>query len=300
MGRILVIRGGAIGDFILTIPAIHLLRTELSDPHVEILGYPSVADLAVEFGFADATRSIERGPVAGFFVPNGELDPEWRRYFASFDLIVSFLYDPDGFFHENLDRAGAKSVVKGIHRIDESRSLCAAAQLAEPLQEIALFPTQTYVSFGLKRSVEAGLVAIHPGSGSPRKNWGYENWRDAARQLCQQHLARKILVVSGEAESERIGHFLQLLEAEGIAFEHLENAPLPEVARRLANCERFLGHDSGISHLAAACEVPSLLIFGPTDPNIWAPQNPGVQVVIAPEGRLDQVTADDVLSRLTS
>tara|TARA_R110002096_G_scaffold4501_18_gene21165 strand:+ start:589 stop:1488 length:900 start_codon:yes stop_codon:yes gene_type:complete len=292
MGRILVIRGGAVGDFILTLPAIELLRTQLDNPHLEILGYPAIAALAVEFGFADATRSIERGPVAGFFVPEGDLDREWQCYFSDFDLIVSYLYDPDGFFHDNLKRAGVKSVIQASHRVDESLDLPAAAQLAKPLEEIALFPERNYVTFELEPSAGTSTIAIHPGSGSPRKNWGYENWCRVATALHQQHPDSRFLVISGEAESESIADFLQLMTAAGVPFEHLQNAPLPEVARRLGHCTRFLGHDSGISHLAAACDIPVTLIFGPTRSQIWAPQNPQVRIIEAPEGRMDLVTVE--------
>ena len=46
MNRILVIRGGAIGDFVLTLPAIKLLRCHFPQAHIEILGYPKIAALA--------------------------------------------------------------------------------------------------------------------------------------------------------------------------------------------------------------------------------------------------------------
>lgn len=294
MGRILVIRGGAVGDFILTLPAIELLRTQLKDPHVEILGYSAIAELAVEFGFADATRSIERGPMAGFFVPDGDLVREWQCYFSDFDLIVSYLYDPDGYFHANLERAGARTVIQATHRIDETLDLPAAAQLAKPLEQIALYPERNYVSFDLAKASNPTTIAIHPGSGSPRKNWGYENWAAVAKALHQQSAESDFLIISGEAESEHIQDFLDLMQESQLPFEHLQGASLPEVARRLAKCRRFLGHDSGISHLAAACDLPATLIFGPTRSAIWAPQNPGVHIIEAPQGRMDLVTVEMV------
>lgn len=300
MGRILVIRGGAVGDFILTLPAIELLRTQLEKPHLEILGYPAITELATAFGFADATRSIERGPMAGFFVPDGDLVREWQCYFSDFDLIVSYLYDPDGYFHANLERAGARSVIQASHRIDETLGFPAAAQLAKPLEQIALYPDRNYVSLNLERSADSKRIAIHPGSGSPQKNWGYENWAAVAKSLHQKEPDTEYLIISGEAESENIGEFLELLSDAKLPFEHLQGAPLPEVARRLAQCSQFLGHDSGISHLAAACELPATLIFGPTRSNIWAPQNPGVQVIEAPEGRMDLVTVEMVAKPASS
>src|SRR5262245_47965098 len=65
-GRILVIRGGAIGDFILTIPALAALKQAFPNVRVEVVTYPRVAGLATEFGHADAAHSIESRAMAGF------------------------------------------------------------------------------------------------------------------------------------------------------------------------------------------------------------------------------------------
>ena len=75
-GKILVIRGGAIGDFILTLPAIGLLRENFPDCHLEILGYRHICSLAEKRHYANATRSIEYGPMAGFFNPKAARDAE--------------------------------------------------------------------------------------------------------------------------------------------------------------------------------------------------------------------------------
>ena len=73
MSRILVIRGGAIGDFILTLPALELLREAFRDAHIEILGYKHIVALAERRFYANAMRSIEYGALASFFARDGEL-----------------------------------------------------------------------------------------------------------------------------------------------------------------------------------------------------------------------------------
>jgi heptosyltransferase-2 len=108
MNRILVIRGGAIGDFILTLPAIKLLREGFPRARIEILGYESILALAERRFYADAIRSIEYGPLARFFAKGSVLPPELNEYFGSFDLIVSYLFDPDRIFQSNLKRCGIK------------------------------------------------------------------------------------------------------------------------------------------------------------------------------------------------
>ena len=73
-GRILVIRSGALGDFILTLPAIGLLRENFPACHLEILGYRHIAAIAEGRFYANSTRSIDYGPLAGFFHPRAALD----------------------------------------------------------------------------------------------------------------------------------------------------------------------------------------------------------------------------------
>ena len=86
--RILVIRGGAIGDFILTLPAIAALRRQFPQAHLEVLGYPHIAQLAVAGGLADRVQPIEARGLAGFFARGGTLEPDLMDYFSEFDLVI--------------------------------------------------------------------------------------------------------------------------------------------------------------------------------------------------------------------
>jgi heptosyltransferase-2 len=137
MNRILVIRGGAIGDFILTLPALKALRDARPGAHMEILGYKHIAVLAEKRFYAQAVHSIEYGPLARFFARNSELPAELADYFASFDLIVSYLYDPDRIFETNLRRCGVQNLICRPGRIVENAGH-AARQLARPIEELGI------------------------------------------------------------------------------------------------------------------------------------------------------------------
>src|SRR5215470_2265373 len=131
MNRILVIRGGAIGDFILTLPALKALREACPHAHIEILGYKHIAVLAENRFYAKAVRSIEYASLSSFFASSSELPAELANYFASFDLIISYLYDPDRIFENNLRRCGVEHLLCGPSSIAE-KSGHAAKQLARP------------------------------------------------------------------------------------------------------------------------------------------------------------------------
>lgn len=293
MGKILVIRGGALGDFILTLPAIRLLRESYPDNHVEILGYAPIAQLAVEAGLADAVRSIEYGAMAGFFIPGGTLDPKLVDYFRSFDLVISYLYDPDEYLKGNLEKAGVKTLIEGIYKVDE-QGAHAARQLAATLEQLALFlddPAPRLLDHAPPAEL---IIAIHPGSGSPRKNWDIINWGKTAVLLTKQHPGAEFLLVTGEVEEEHAAKIAADWTRLGIRFEHAHALPLWALAGKLAASSLFLGHDSGVSHLAAACGTPSLLLFGPTDPRIWAPHNTGVSVHRPLDFRLENLSVSEV------
>src|SRR5438046_10641268 len=137
MNRILVIRGGAIGDFVLTLPALKALREAYPDTRIEILGYKHIAVVAENRFYAQAVRSIEYGPLASFFAKNSELPAELADYFASFDLIISYLYDPDRIFESNLRRCGVENLLCGPAKIVET-AVPAARQLALPLEQLGI------------------------------------------------------------------------------------------------------------------------------------------------------------------
>jgi len=104
--RVLVIRGGAIGDFILTLPVIRLLKQSLPGAAVEVLGSPGIADLAMKAGLAENCRSLSDPGLALLFARGATLSSEWQAYFRSFHLVISYLFDPEGLLKQNLERAG--------------------------------------------------------------------------------------------------------------------------------------------------------------------------------------------------
>lgn len=295
MARVLVIRGGAIGDFILTLPAIRLLQENIPDCQLEVLGYPGIADLAVKAGLAQTTRSISDPRLALLFAKNATLDPALVEYFTSFNLIVSYLFDPDGILRDNLTRIGVKTLLDSPQRI-VSGAGHASEQLARPLQKLAMFFEEPHWRRPVFPSVtKKPLIALHTGSGSLTKNWPLEQWQRLITELQEKHPQHSLVGIVGEAEIER-----------GLLPQNLplwQNLPLTELATQLSECQLFLGHDSGISHLAATCGVPSLLLFGPTDPNTWAPPQKSVRLLRAPAGDLKllpyEVVRDTVFSLLT-
>lgn len=302
MGKILVIRGGAVGDFILTLPAIQLVRDSLPDNEIEILGYPQIAELAVAGGLADQTRSIETGELATFFAPGAQLNEQWVDYLKSFDVVISYLFDPDGYFTGNLERIGVQTLIAGPFRMDESpEALPAPQQLAQPLEQLALFLEQDYVELVYSKEKQPPaakpVIAIHPGSGSPAKNWSFSGWVQLASLIRDQYPSARFMISSGEAEYETIAELIQLFDNQAIEYEHLNGLPLVELAQRIASCQFYFGNDSGIGHLAATTGIPGMILFGSSRSHVWAPTHPMMNHLVAPNQQLGSLSAENLMDQ---
>ena len=299
MNRILIIRGGAIGDFILTLPAMRGLREAYPEAHVEVLGYKHIAALAEKRFYAGAVRSIEYAPLAAFFGRGAELPDDLANYFAGFDLIISYLYDPDGIFATNLRRCGVEDLIIGRSKLEEDAP--AAQQLARAMRELdveisdfapRVFPSREdrQLAAEFLRGLPEPVVALHPGSGSAAKNWPLENWLTFGSDLLgRDDFGGSILVVGGEADEAQLRELQSAWPHARVRFAR--NLPLPQLAAALERTI-FIGHDSGISHLAAAAGANCIVLFGPSDPAIWAPRNNNVQIISAPNGDLRQLNVD--------
>lgn len=298
-GRILVIRGGAIGDFILTLPVFAALRQQFSGTNLEVLGYPHIAQLALAGGLVDEVRSIEARALAGFFARNGTLDEHLTKYFAEFALIISYLYDPDGIFRENFGRCSRAQFIAGPHRPDEKLNVHGTEVFLKPLERLAIYGADPMPRLNLVGETDVALaagrwIAVHPGSGSEKKNWPEENWRELLRSLLDS-TDMKVLLVGGEAEGDRLNRLAAALPQD--RFQIARNLPLTQLAHWLKSCLALAGHDSGISHLAAALGLRTLVLWGGSNEAVWRPRGERVTLIRAPGG-LPKLLVADVRERL--
>jgi len=110
-------------------------------------------------------------------------------------------------------------------------------------------------------------VALAPGAVGPGKRWPTENYADLARALVADGHA--VWVLGGPQEKPLAAQIAGHAGARDLTGTDLRDAVLALKAADLA-----VSNDSGLMHVAAAIGTPTVAIFGPTSPRLWAPLNP--------------------------
>jgi len=290
---LLVIHQGALGDFILALPALETIRKAFPRARSAIMGYPRILGLVQERFYADDIFSVDQKGMASFFNREGNLDFTLSEFFKTFDLIVVFGKDREGTAIGNLRRVCQGQVLpinsfpawdEKVHITDHLLKQLAEYGFLASESNPRLYLKKTdrewardfWKSYGVTPEERSKAIILHPGSGSKKKAWPLDRFLSLARTL-QGRLGSRMLVVLGPAEGPDVR---KAFEAAG------PNAPvlatgltLLQLASVMEGCRFFVGNDSGISHMAAALRLPTLAIFGPTDQRVWSPRGEETFVV---------------------
>jgi ADP-heptose:LPS heptosyltransferase len=289
--RILIIHQGALGDFILSLPAIRAFRHHYPDTTIEIWGYTEILRLVDRSVYADTIYSIDRERIASLFTRHTPVPASVLERFRSFDLMCLFGGKKQTTFIDNLKRSGVRNIYRidpfppdgtNTHVIDHQTSQLSPVGLNVPLSTPALFPPKddgTRIASFLKQKKidrEALLVALHPGSGSRAKVWPPGNFAQLSRCLLDDDRVHLIVPI-GPADQEHAEGYCNRIASDRII--PVTNLSLTELAALLKRCMVYVGNDSGVTHMAAAVGTPVVALFGPTDPAVWGPRGRCVHTV---------------------
>lgn len=299
--HILVIRPGAIGDVLLTFPILKLLKEHYTNAHIRLVSNAQVLPLALAFGVSEEVFDFQDIQWSELFAANGICTPITRGLLGQTDLAICWLRDPDGIIEHNLRAAGVKNLIIAPGRPPEGERIHIVDYLAHTvgLQNVGaqfISPSTLWLTKPDCKETFKQYVAIHPGSGGEQKCWPISSFAAVIKRLWQQN--HPVLLLEGPADTERLRGLLQLLSSPPMSemLKILTNAPLLEVARHIRQCKLYLGNDSGITHLAAMLGVPTVAIFGPSDPAVWRPVGPSIKVLY--EHALEDVPVDVVMEAI--
>ncbi len=289
--RILVIALRRLGDVLLTTPLIRSLRRAWPEATIDALVFADTAGILE--GNPDL-NGIVAMPASRTTLQSAALARRlWRRY----DLAVSTQPgDRPTFFAFAAGRVRVGPVesdfngrlkrtvynrsfprVGGLHRVEENLRLCdliGIKRAAEVVCPASATSTQTPAD---------DYAVIHAAPMFRYKQWTTNGWRELAKALAARGLT--LIATGGPAEQERryldaVWSGLQVQRCDG-------KLSWPQLAALLAKARIYVGPDTSVTHLAAAAGCPTVALYGPTDPRLWAPWPlDGVDAMWADIGRI--------------
>ena len=295
MRNITVIRSGAIGDFVLTLPAIEALRQTNPGIPLRLIGHPPTLRLAHPDEILDHDSPL----LAPLHLREAFPPPDTAALFADVDFLLAYAVDPHGILAGHL-----RTLIDGPILVHDPRPLPGSAihitdQLLQPLRQHGIPASDSVPHIHLRNGDHAyaidcweryrlrcPVVVIHPGSGGRHKCWPLESFLEFAERLRRRGSC--VIILQGPVETEREDR----LPAELLS---LSPPTLLDLAALLARTDLFVGNDSGPGHIAAAVGTPTLTLFGPTDPRLWRPRSPQARILQAPAGQWSALTVDSVL-----
>jgi glycosyl transferase family 9 (putative heptosyltransferase) len=275
----------------LTLPVLSEIRKSHSDAEVVLLGILPQARLAIP-EFVDRVERLDAPDLSPMFLP-GVLPEIVQKRWAGFDLAIIFVPDLDGVIARNLAAGGIKQIISwSPGRRPDIHTVFALADALGPLGLVLRDPVPR-LAVGAKPGHSATL-GFHVGSGSPQKNWPIDHWLAFTQQV--EGWFDDFLLVGGEADEIAVREFIARCRIPSL--RTLLNASLPDLCLALNDCALFIGHDTGVTHLAAALETPTVALFGPTDPNLWAPLGEHVTVVRSPDTLMASISVDAMVEEV--
>ncbi|UJS17949.1 MAG: glycosyltransferase family 9 protein [Candidatus Jettenia sp.] len=288
-GHILIVRPSALGDLIVSLPALEAIRNYFSGAHIEIMGYPSFLEIVRGRFYADTVSRFDHADIATLFMRNAQISEHLMKRFGCMDIIIPFVFDKEQILTKNLESIGARAIVhydpfplsgESIHITDYFIKFLDVLGIPDSGKIPKIFLHEKDILFGndfIRDKIDNSnkkLIAIHPGSGSRQKCWPLERFAELILWM-RKEMDVQILVISGPADYE----IVEKLRAKVKDFIHVDQLPLPNLAAIIKQCNVFIGNDSGITHLAAAVGVHTIAIFGSTDPNVWGPRGEWVKIL---------------------
>ncbi len=269
MSGILIIHQGALGDFIALFPAI--LRLKRKFPSVDAVCQDKLGKMAAALGVIDAFFPAESALFASLYSDTAL--PKLNTILRSYDQIVLFSYSQEtehavkavteNPVHRIMPRA---PVFEPVHITEHILSNLIKCGLLENSDTVLSYPDTRDKGYDPKK------ILIHPGSGSRRKNWAVSNFIKTEAVLRADGLFPEFII--GPAEE-----FLKSALQEDSRRTVRLISDLTELAGLLRTAGGFIGNDAGLSHLAAFTGLPTVAVFGPSDPIRWRPSGRAVTVL---------------------
>jgi heptosyltransferase-3 len=288
MRRILVVATRQIGDVLLTTPLIRAAKARWPQAAIDVLGFAGT--LGMLRGNPDIAELIETPPRLGWRGTLALAARLWRRYDLALVTqpgdrahLMAWLAgrQRSGIIPERggsnwWKRALLAHTVRSagdrgeIHVVDEKLALLAPWVPSRDRAAPVAAPPASPLPQDLARQLKPGFVVLHAPSMWPYKQWPVAHFRMLAAALLARGLQVVLTGSGGTRDQECIAPLLELGGPPQL-FDASGRLDFNQLAGLLNEAALYIGPDTSVSHLAAACGAPTLAIFGPTNPMRWAP-----------------------------
>jgi heptosyltransferase III len=278
--RLLIFHQGALGDFVVTFPILKAFRAVF--PRIDGICRSSFGRLAVDLGVLDASYPLESARFASLYADR--IDPAVVTLVSAYSSLVLFSFSE--LLEESLRNIGGSRVFRILPWPTVSQKSHITEFLVRQVLTGDLMGKQGRRRFAraLERlGDDAGRtrrcgsrIVIGPGAGSVTKRWPLENFLVVAAEAEKRGLQPSILLGPAEVDLEAV------VQDNPKSHPHvIKPRTFQELIPVLQSAACFIGNDSGVSHLAAFLEIPTLAIFGPSDPERWRPFGNHVRIATA-------------------
>jgi ADP-heptose:LPS heptosyltransferase len=285
--RILIIRTGGLGDTLLMWPALAAVRRRFPKARIDLMGHRERCQLLAVPQGADLALDVEGSGLHVLFEISAAPPDSVCARFGSYDAVVAFAAPGDYALAENLSACGVEEVHAflpypsagdNVHVAEHAKRSLIGVDLAapgeDPLLEVSAKEredgAQALLSLDLWKKK---LALLAPGSGSSNKNWAPGKFAELAVELSKKGFSP--LLIQGPADSSAAA---AVLECAGKIPVFADESPFT-LKGVLTHAQLFVGNDAGPTHLAALMGLPTVAIFGPSDPVRWSPIGPKVSLV---------------------
>ena len=288
---LVIVHPGSLGDVLLAVPAIRRLGARDNGREILLVALEPISRLLIACGVITGWMSWEGPAGAGLFSKGVPLPCQLEMWLSRCDIAVAWMDDNDGVLRATFEAFAVAEVriqspfSPALHRRHQSHRFLETVE--EPTDSgswdrfIRVPPN--VIEEGAACLQRIGIprgrpfVLVHPGSGSAHKCLNPMAIADVIQGLAQKGLLP--VVVEGPADQPAVERVLQVVSSR---LPILRNLALTTLAGVLVQSEFLLGHDSGVTHLAAFLGVRTVAVFGPTDPARWGPLGDHVTIVRGP------------------
>lgn len=302
MKRILVIKLGALGDFVLALGPFKAIRLHHPGAHITLLTTPPYAAMAQASGYFDVVWTHGRPP-------KRDLAGMWRlirslrggRFDRIYDLQTS---DRSGFYRNFIRHAEWSGIAPGcshphanpersrMHTVDRQAEQLAMAGIAEaPAADLSRLQADL-TRFNLPAA--ASYVLLVPGGSAhrPAKRWPVQFYGELAARL--QGRGLQVLIL-GTGDEHALADAIEARCPAAVSF--VDRTSFPEIVGLARGAVGAIGNDTGPMHLITAAGCPSVVLFsGASDPSLCAPR--GANVTILRSEPLAALALEEVVRHL--